>query len=45
MEKIIKENGDNSVREIIEFDPSEAIEELINKINEIIEWINTQQQQ
>ena len=32
----------NSVREIIEFDPSETIEELINKINEIIEWINEQ---
>jgi len=42
MEKIIKENGDNTVREIIENDSVEAIEELINKINEIVEWINTQ---
>ena len=42
MEKIVKENGDNSVREIIDFNPNETIEELINKINEIIEWINTQ---
>tara|TARA_Y100000310_G_scaffold325061_1_gene387961 strand:+ start:597 stop:725 length:129 start_codon:yes stop_codon:yes gene_type:complete len=42
MEKIIKENGDNSVRELIDFDPNEVIEELINKINEIVEWINKQ---
>ena len=42
MEKIVKENGDNTVREIIEFDPVEVIEELINKINEIVEWINNQ---
>ena len=42
MEKIIKENGDNTVREIIEVDSIGAIEELINKISEIVEWINTQ---
>ena len=42
MEKIIKENGDNTVREIIEVDSIEVMEELINKINEIVEWINTQ---
>ena len=42
MEKIVKENGDNSVREIIEFDYAQSIEELINKVNEIVEWINNQ---
>ena len=42
MEKIIKENGDNSVREIIDSDHIEVIEELINKVNEIIDWINNQ---
>ena len=33
MEKIIKENGDNTVREIIEVDSIEVMEELINKNN------------
>ena len=42
MEKIIKENGENTVKEIIENDVIQSIEELINKVNEIVEWINTQ---
>jgi hypothetical protein len=42
MEKIVKENGENTVREVIEVDFIETIEELLVKVNEIIEWINNQ---